>query len=500
MRNVTLICLYTLCLIAVSASALGQVPSKPDFGKKLDNYLEQVMETFEIPGLSVAVTKNDEVVYLRALGVRDLQTKAPLKTDDTFHFASVSKPFVATAIMQLVEAGKVKLDERVTTYLPYFKLKDVRYKQITIRQMLNHTSGMPDVIDYQWDKPQYDDGAAERYVRSLQGESLLWAPGSRFRYSNIAFDTLGDVIAKCSGMPFEAYVKKNILNPLEMKNSSFLLQEIPVERRTTGHVWRLKTVVSDVYPYNRRHAPSSTLNSSVEEMANWAIANLNHGELNGSRILNADSYDELFRKSAEVEGRSGIGLSWFLESHRGLNTIGHAGGDVGFSSYLAIIPEKKLGIVIVSNYARSPIEGIYRIVADTVLGFEPEMPKASIASAVAEALTNQGIAAAKKSYGQLKKNETNKYQFGPAELNGLGYVLLRENRSKDALEVFKFNVELFPNTANVFDSLGEAYALTGNPKPAIESYKKALELDPTLASARSMLKKLQSKSDSDKQD
>ena len=154
MRNLTLVCLNALCLIVFSALANGQVPSKPDFDKKLDNYLEQVMEKFEIPGLSVVVTKNDQVIYLRALGVRDLQTKDPLKTNDIFHFASVSKPFVATAIMQLVETGKVNLDEKVTTYLPYFKLKDDRYKEITIRQMLNHTSGMPDVTDYQWDKPR----------------------------------------------------------------------------------------------------------------------------------------------------------------------------------------------------------------------------------------------------------------------------------------------------------------------------------------------------------
>ena len=282
-------------------------------------------------------------------------------------------------------------------------------------------------------------------------------------------------------MSFEEHVKKNILNPLGMKNSSFLRQEIPTELRTTGHVWKLKTVVSDVYPYNRRHAPSSTLNSSVEEMANWAIANLNRGEFNGRRILNEDSYDVLFKKSADVEGRNGIGLSWFLESHRGLDTIGHAGGDVGFSSYFAIIPEKKLGIVIVSNYSRSPMEAIYRIVADAVLGFEPEMPKSSIASPFAEALTNHGVAAAKKSYRQFKKNEPDKYDFGPAELNGLGYVLLRENRSKDAVEVFKFNVELFPDIANVYDSLGETYALLGDQKLAIENYRKAFELDPTLA-------------------
>jgi CubicO group peptidase (beta-lactamase class C family) len=105
--------------------------------------------------------------------------------------ASITKPFVGTAIMQLVERGIVDLDAPVVQYLRYFQLADDRYNQITVRQMVTHASGMPDVEDYEWDKPQYDDGALERYVRSLTNQKLLFAPGERVQYSNMAYEVLG---------------------------------------------------------------------------------------------------------------------------------------------------------------------------------------------------------------------------------------------------------------------------------------------------------------------
>ncbi|NQV87642.1 MAG: beta-lactamase family protein [Woeseiaceae bacterium] len=110
---------------------------------------------------------------------------------------------------------------RTVKHLPYFRLADERYRDITIRQMLNHTAGMPDVEDYGWDQPQFDDDAAERYVRSMSSEQLLWARGSNWQYSNMAFDALGNLIAKVSGVRFEEYIRIKILDPIGMIDSSF---------------------------------------------------------------------------------------------------------------------------------------------------------------------------------------------------------------------------------------------------------------------------------------
>jgi CubicO group peptidase (beta-lactamase class C family) len=232
--------------------------------------------------------------------------------------------------MQLVERGKISLNDPLIKYLPYFKLDGQRYRDITIKQMLTHTSGIPDVRDYEWDRPQFDAGAAERYVRSLVNEKMIAAPGEKFQYSNMAFDILADVIAKVSGMTFEDYVKENILNPLEMKESDFLGERIRPELRTSAHVFNLQPQVSEVYPYNRRHAPSSCLNASVLEMCNWAIANMNKGVFKGRGILEESSYDLLFKPQAKIDQNRSIGLSWFLDRYRDIKTISHGGGDLGY--------------------------------------------------------------------------------------------------------------------------------------------------------------------------
>jgi CubicO group peptidase (beta-lactamase class C family) len=149
--------------------------------------------------------------------------------------ASITKPFVGTAIMQLVERGVVDLDAPVVKYLPYFRLADDRCNSITVRQMVTHTSGMPDVDDYEWDKPQYDEGALGRYVRSLTNQKLLFVPGERVQYSNMAFEILGDLVAKASGESFDDYVHRHILAPLKMTDSTLLLKHANPTLLTWGH-------------------------------------------------------------------------------------------------------------------------------------------------------------------------------------------------------------------------------------------------------------------------
>ena len=348
---------------------LGAAPTAgaQELDRRIDTYLAEQVRTHGIPGLTVAVVRDGEVVYLGAFGVRHLGKDERLTPEHIFHFASVSKPFVATAIVQLVEQGMLDLDDPVTKFLPYFRLADERYRDITIRQMLNHTSGMPDVLDYEWDKPQTDEGAAERYVRQMASERLLWAPGEGWRYSNMAFDALGDVIAKVSGTSFEEVVRANILKPLGMDRSSFIYPDIDEALRTAGHVDNPATV-SDVYPYNRRHAPSSTLNSSVSEMTRWMLANLNRGELNGRRILRAESYDLLWTPTTDTSrDGSQVGLSWFLGEHAGHRMVSHGGGDTGFRSYILLLPDNGIGIVLASNWEKTERDAIVSGILDLVL-------------------------------------------------------------------------------------------------------------------------------------
>jgi len=238
----------------------------------LDSVFIQYLNNTQVPGIAIGVLKNGKVLYSKGFGVKNNNTQEPVTSKSLFHMASVSKTFVATAIMQLYEDNKIKLDDPLIKYLPYLEMKGEQYRGITIRQVLTHTSGIPDVQNYYWDKPQYDNAALEGYVRSLKKKKLDFDPDKQFQYSNAAFEVLGDLIAKVSNMPFEDYIKANILDPIQMGNSTFLKTEVLDSLATSPHIKsKNEVVMSKVYPYNRMHAPSSTLPSNIDDMLKYAI-------------------------------------------------------------------------------------------------------------------------------------------------------------------------------------------------------------------------------------
>jgi CubicO group peptidase (beta-lactamase class C family) len=491
-RFKNLILVAFILFIILTSRFVNAQESASQIEEKVDPVIQQVMKSYDLPGLAIAIVKDNKIAYAKGFGVKNLKTKDPITTKSLFHMASVSKPFSATAIMQLVEQGKVNLDDPVVKYLPYFKVNDERYKEITIRQMLSHISGMPDVRDYEWDKPEYDDGAAERYIRSLTDRELIGAPGETLAYSNMAFEVLGDLIAKVSGMSFEDYVKTNILDPLDMKESTFLKKKVSPELATTPHVMGLKIEVSDVYPYHRAHAPSSTLHSNVLEMSSWAMANMNKGTFKGKRILKSESYDILWEPAKLNDGKTiQVGLSWFLRTYRDIDTVFHSGGDVGYRTFFVMMPEKKAAAVVLSNCDFAPTGNIAIAALFITLGLEPpQIPGPPIRAVMGKTIAEKGVDAAIQQYRELKENHGKSYGFDPGQLNRLGYQLISLERVEDAIKVFMLNIEAYPKYANGYDSLGEACMIKGDKESAIKYYEKALELDPKMGSAIEALKKL----------
>jgi CubicO group peptidase (beta-lactamase class C family) len=478
--------IISLVVLITTNNAFAAAGTSDKLQEKLDQVIRKYQKVHQVPGIALGVLKNNKIIYAKGFGVRNLETKESVTTRSLFHMASVSKPFVATAIMQLVEKGKVKLEGKLVDYLPYFKMDDERYKTITIGQMLSHISGIPDVEDYEWDKPQYDDGAAERYIRSLTKEKLIAAPGEKFNYSNMAFDILADVIARASGMTFEAYMKENIFKPLQMNDSTFYKPDVPNELATTPHVisdqLNFTVSVSKIYPYNRAHAPSSTLHSNVMDMMNWAIANLNKGAFKNRRTLQPSTQELMWKPHAEtgwkIDAYKNVGLSWFMGKYKDHPIIFHGGGDEGYRTFFLLLPEQSTAIVTLGNSDTFRSREVALAVLDVLLGEEPESPKLPISVPVAKMLLEKGAKAAVELYHRLKKSKPDNYYFREQDLNRLGYTLMKQNRLDDAIEILKLNVAEFPKSWNVADTLGEAYLKKGENQLAIKNYEKALQLNP----------------------
>lgn len=292
--------------------------------------------------------------HFAASGVASLSTGAPAGRRTVFHMASVTKPFVATAVLQLAERGRVDLDASPVRYLPYLRIADPRAGAITLRQMLSHTSGLPDIDDYQWGAEPADDGVLERWVRGLSGIRLVDRPGAAFHYSNLAYDLLGDVIAKASGMPFETYMRRHVLVPLGMRHSSLLLAEIDRRRLAAPHMPESgRAAPYPVFPYNRVHAGSSTLYADAADMLRWA----GYWARPDARLLSRTSRAAMLQPAATIDRpdrarwRPAMGLGWFLLTLEGRRIAYHMGQDVGFTTGMMVEPGTGRAVVAMSNIA-----------------------------------------------------------------------------------------------------------------------------------------------------
>ena len=372
-------------LAAGCAQAAPPAPPVDSLIASVDSVATAFMKEAGIPGLAVGILRPGLPNIEKGYGVTRLGTDTAATDRTIYHMASISKPFVATAIVQLVEEGKVDLDAPVSRYVPWFRMKDPRAAAITVRQLLVHVSGMPDVTNYDWEHPEYDAGALERYIRGLADSTLRAAPGEKWDYSNIGFEVLAQVIASVSGQEFEVFVRDRILAPLGMTHSTMLMSDIDSTRLAWGHGKSDSGAVvqATVYPYNRRHAASSTMHSDAHDMLRWARATLNRGELEGKRILKSESYDVLWKNERDMfealKARASAanvplpyesfsqGLSWFLIGWRGHRLINHSGGDRGFRTDLYIAPDDSVAVVVMANQERADVGELARQLLGLIL-------------------------------------------------------------------------------------------------------------------------------------
>jgi CubicO group peptidase (beta-lactamase class C family) len=438
---------------------------------KLDAVLEEIMSLWGVPGLAVGIVQDGQIVYDRYFGVQSLDTRAPVTEDSVFCIASIAKIFVASAVMQLVERGDLGLDAPVVQYLPYFRLDDPRYKEMTIRQILSHTSGMPDMDESEYDElvahPEFDEGASERYVRGLSHLKLAAAPGERFLYSNIAYNVLGDLIAKISGQSFENYMREHILRPAGMPASAFSHLDVPPDRLALPHLRTPEMIVNPVYPYHRADAPASFLHSTVEEMCHWGITCLNRGVFNGSRILSPASYDLMWTPVVERGSPpfyESHGLGWVLGHFDGLKTAAHGGGGFGWTDFFFLMPEVNLAAVILVNEESSARSRTIRAVIHAMLGKEPVAGTVSWMIPIGKALQEGGIQAAYACYAEIK--DSPEYFFDEYELVCLVYQLMSVKKFDLAIEVLKLNLQAFPQDAESYHLLGKLYLKKGDTQQA----------------------------------
>ncbi len=348
-------------LLLSGPSNASELQAKPDL-KKIDGYVERMMKECRIPGFSLAIVRGGEVVYTQGYGIAD-PTGWKVTSETPFQVASVSKTFTALAVMQLVDEGRVSLDEPVCTYLPWFELADSKASQaITVRELLSHTSGLGPYAEFGVASVTGEGDSIGWLVERMKKLKLTAPPGTKFQYNNANYIILGKLIQIVSGMTYEDYIRQNIFEPLGMARSYFLNEgtapeEIKKNRMAAGYRTIFGFPAVSGLPYRTDFTPAAGVITCSEDLAKYMLALINGGMYGNGRILPADSLALMRQPYARISEWESYGLGWYVTS----GSYYHGGELTDYQSKLKIIPDESLGVAFVYNTSSSTATSLFKV-------------------------------------------------------------------------------------------------------------------------------------------
>ena len=341
-------------LAAVRGAAAQQADPYPGFSE----YVTKAMTTWQIPGLSIAIVRNDSVIYAKGFGVLGARSSAPVDQRTLFEIGSSSKAFTATLVAMLVGEGKMRWDDRLTTYLPDFRMYDaVANEEVTIRDALTHRSGIARG-EFVWLGAGISRDEVLHRVRFLKPESPF---RSRYSYQNMMFLAAGQAVSQAAGSTWDDLVRERILSPLGMTST------VTSYRGLTNTNVAIPSgldhdAVSAKPPFDAGNiAPAGAIISNAADMAQWLRFQLKDGVVNGKRLVASAALRETHTPqilmgsggeradSTSVKRFSSYGMGWMVEDYRNQLSWQHGGNTLGMTAAVGMLPEKTVGVVVLSN-------------------------------------------------------------------------------------------------------------------------------------------------------
>ena len=375
----------TVLLLAALPLASSSASAQRGPLRGLDAYAEQAMRDWNVPGMALAVVKDDSVVYMRGFGVRELGRPEPVDAHTSFAIASTTKAFTATAVAMLVDEGKVRWDDPVSRHVPGFSIlaNPGLAGELTVRDLLSHRTGLP-TSDALW----YASGSSsEEILHRMRFLRPFAAPRSRYMYSNNAYMLAGMVVEHASGMPWAEFVRTRILRPLGMDETLTGIQGLDTRGNVAAPHAEIRDTIRPI-PYRDfdNIGPAGAMNSSVADMTRWMRLQLAGGVLPGGERLVSEAQQREMQSPQFVIPQAqfypaarlarpdftAYGLGWFMQDYRGRKLLLHTGSIDGMSALLALVPEERLAMVVYLNLDHAELRHalMYRIV-DAYLGGPP---------------------------------------------------------------------------------------------------------------------------------
>jgi len=471
-----------LCLIVIGL-ALFAAPTWANETDKAQS-IDQLMKVYHDYGLfngSVLVAEKGKVILKKGYGLANMEWNIPNTADTRFRLGSITKQFTSMLIMQLVEQGKIKLDAPLSTYLPDYR-KDTGSK-VTIHQLLNHTSGIPSYtgIPGFFANEVRDPYTPDEFIRKYCSGELEFEPGAKFKYNNSGYFILGAVIEHVTGKPYAVVLREKIFSPLGMDASGYDLHTPIITKRAAGYQKGLNGYVNAPYLDMSIPYAAGSLYSTVEDLYIWDRA------LYTDKLLSPKMKAKLFTPYMK-----GYGYGWGIGTReigsRKVNTIGHGGGIHGFNTLITRYVDQQHLVVLLNNTGGTKLGEMTAQIANVLYGEPVVPPKKPAARILMKAYSEKGVAGGEAEFAKLL--DDGGYDLNEAMLNNLGYALLGRDKVAEAISIFTKNTELYPDSANTWDSLAEGYLKKGDKEKAIKYYKKTLEMNANNPGAVENLKKL----------
>ncbi len=443
--------------------------SEKEVVEKTTTFLEGLKSRDGFSG-AVLIAKDGVPILKKAYGYANRSFDVPNRVDTKFNLGSMNKMFTATAIMQLVEQGKISLDGKIVDYIPDYPNQEVA-TQVTIDQLLTHTSGLGAYWSEEFMKSSKDlFREVEDYMPLFVNDGLLFKPGKQFSYSNAGYMVLGLIIEKVTGENYFDYVRENVYKRAGMLNTDAYENDYNVPNLAIGYTRmqaRKGELKNNLFMHVVKGGPAGGGYSTVHDLLMFGNAIINN------KLLSPENTKLMTTGKVQTDPHIMYCYGFRDRVENGHHIVGHTGGFPGINGYLGIFTDLGYTVAVLSNFDNGNSE-VVLFIEELLVGETQRTKNIKLAEMVLNEAIANGYEAAVKLYEKNKKSGV----IGERTVNNRGYALLAEGKITEAIALFKLNVYLYPKSSNAYDSLGEAYMTAGNIELAIENYERSLELDP----------------------
>jgi len=341
-------------------------------GKIIDSWIPFKIQYSQIPGFSIGIIHNGKLVYQGGFGYADIESKTPINPKTCFRISSISKTFTSVAIMQLVEQGKINLDDKLEKHLPWFKArkKGIDSKNITIRQILSHSGGVfMDSDTPHWEDDRFPD--VEGLKKSISNNTIVFKSLTRFKYSNFGFALLGEIINKASSLDYKDYVTKHTIEKLGMEHTAPDFEEKYKNWLAKGYSRMIPGSEREAFLHSKTnaYAPAAGFLSNVSDLAKY-LAALSFKKKEANNLLSSNSKKEIIKKYWDTgDEKKSYGLGFEIYEIGKRKIMGHGGGFAGFTTQISLDAENDIGVITLSNSNDNPCSSINIGIFETIYEF-----------------------------------------------------------------------------------------------------------------------------------